>query len=183
MHCYSVDTKTYSWRIHDFSRLVCKTSWGQLNRQLQQCKLRHEDVSWRHYFKTPLRRLHDVMATFSKPISATMTQYRFIVSQETRQRWNNVDCQFLLNLVFRWYLLGNGNWIDVCLSKLFQRWQKKLWNDVDRIIFFQCMFIDFHCLELSWIWEFLVPYFPVFGLNADNYRIVYVSIKIPYTPV
>lgn len=143
MHCYPVYTKTYSWRIHDFSRLVCKTSWGQLNRQLQQCKLRYEDVSWRHYFKTPLRRLHDVMATFSKPISATMTQYRFIVSQETRQRWNNVDCQFSLNLVFRWYLVGNGNWIDVCLSKLFQRWQKNFGTTLIELFFFNVCSLTF----------------------------------------
>ena len=61
---YPADTKTFSRRHHGISKLVCETSWGLLKWKSQLRKLRcHKDVAWRHYFKTSLWRLHDVIAT------------------------------------------------------------------------------------------------------------------------
>ena len=58
-------TKTSLRCLHVVSRLVYKTSWGHLKqkswrRQLQRC----EEVTRRHYFKTPLRRLPDALPIF-----------------------------------------------------------------------------------------------------------------------
>ena len=67
------------------------------------------------------------------------------LSQETHQRWNNVDCQRSSTLLQRWYLVENKSWVDVHLSTLFQRWQKNIeatstelrWFNINEPMLFQ----------------------------------------------
>ena len=48
------------------------------------------------------------------------------ITQQTHQRWNNVDRQRSSTLFQRWYLVENESWADVHLSTLFQRWQNNV---------------------------------------------------------
>ena len=47
-------------------------------------------------------------------------------SQQTHQRWNNVDRQRSSTLFRRWYLVENESWADAHLSTFFQRWQNNV---------------------------------------------------------
>ena len=65
----------------------------------------------------------------------------------------NVDEPTLLQ---RWNLIENGNWADVCLSTLFQRWQNNVettlielrWSNVDDPMSFQCWY---YVEKESWV--------------------------------
>ena len=62
-------------------------------------------------------------------------------SQQTHQRWSNVDRQHSSTLFQRWHLVENESWADVCLSTLFERrqglWLIQSWcpSDVSTLIF------------------------------------------------
>ena len=66
-------------------------------------------------------------------------------SQQTHQRWINVDHQRSSKLFQRWYLVENESWTNVHLSTLFQRWQNNVeamsielcWFNVDEPMLFQ----------------------------------------------
>ena len=72
------------------------------------------------------------------------------LSQQTHQRWNNVDRQCSSTLFRRWYLVENESWADVHLSTLFQRWQ----NNVDRITSIQRRWTNVVSpLKFGWKWK------------------------------
>ena len=55
-----------------------------------------------------------------------MIGVQWVCSQQTHQRWINVDRQRSATLFQRWFLVENESWADVHLSTLFQRWQNNV---------------------------------------------------------
>ena len=75
----------------------------------------------------------------------TYQKKQVVLTQQTHQRWNNVDRQLSSTLFQRWYLVENESWADIQLSTVFQRWQNNVetmsiklrWFNVDEPMLFQ----------------------------------------------
>ena len=48
------------------------------------------------------------------------------ITQQTHQRWINIETTLIVNIHQRCYLVENESWADVHLSTLFQRWQNNV---------------------------------------------------------
>lgn len=102
---------------------VRRLAWVRLKGKSRRRKLRSsEDVPQRHYFKTSLRRFHDVLATFhlSNSVSVAAVFYilahwdgvRFFPSNTLalKQRQPSTFINVLLTLIFGW----NQSFLNVC---------------------------------------------------------------------
>ena len=116
MLCYSLScTKLISTQLtlrhlHDISRLFWKMTFGHLKWNSRQGKLRCcEDVIRRHYFKTSIRRLHNVLVAFVNLVTLWYIEIGFTVSQLAHQHPINVETTLMVNFHQRYWAVGSSS--------------------------------------------------------------------------
>ena len=118
-----------SWH-YDLSRFVCKTSWVPLKWKTQRRKLRRrENVAQRHYFKTSLQHLQDVLVNLLIQFMLQLwslwflywaTEIEFFFLQQIHQLRINVKTLMIVN--FHRHCIKVGVWSKIKVESTYVHW-------------------------------------------------------------